>query len=258
MIKLKKIVAVALATTMVMGLSMTASAMNIASPYYGPAQQSEHGTQNTEIRDSSVKDALGNDVTDISFDQISPTSEAAESINTAKKLANVLAANDASIPTGASVTPIYAANLVDVPKDGATLTFALNNFDPTGDDYTQYRAGDTLYALVQAGEGSDVWELMEGTINKKGEVEFQVDHDGAFVLFKTINDKTGKMVKLTYKNGTLDPENPPVIIDPEQPDQPQPISPTPGTSQEPANGQNANGAANANGSTWTSPKTGEF
>lgn len=266
MINLKKIVAVAMATTMVMGLSLTASAMDIASPFYGPAQadQNNGNPSGALTGDPVATDEVGKNVTNkIQFDQIVDSSEAAESLETMKQVSNVLAENDASIPDGASVVPIYAANLVDVPKDGVTLTFALSNFDDTGDNYTQYREGDTLYALLETKAGSGVWELAEGTVNGNGEVEFDVNHDGAFVLFKTIDPDTGKMLKLTYKNGSLDPDNPPVIVDPDQPD--QPVVPTPdepGTSTDPSNGQNsnnANGAANANGGSWTtSPKTGEF
>lgn len=268
MIKLKKIVAVAMATTMIMGLSMTASAMNIASPWINPdGAGSDEATADgqlikgaptiwdTEDPDVALKEGA------VEVDQIQASSDTATSVATTKKLAAVLEENDASIPKGASVVPLYAANVTKVPEDGAVLKFALSDFDAAGEDFTAYREGDTVYALVETQQGSGIWELQDGTVNDKGEVEFTVDHKGGFVLFKTISDKDDRVIKLTYKApGQLDPDNPPVIIDPDQPQQPQqPVGPNqPGTSTNPSNGQNANGAANANGSTWTSPKTGEF
>lgn len=268
MIKLKKIVAIALAATMCMGLSMTAFAVDnggngtateevselgkIPSPKFIP------GTENTV----GTTDGKGtqNDELDLNRDPMETQSKTYKSIDTVSEVASILSENGLSIPKGAQVVPIDYRNITGISEDMknvVTFTLTPAQFTDNKYDYGKLHEGDTVYAMIETGEDTGVWEMVPGTLNKDGAVDFTVDHKGTIILVKAM--KNGKVVQFT-KNSNGDDVKPPVIIDPTDPTQPvQPVDPNkPGTSTNPSNGQNANGGVNAAGNAFTSPKTGEF
>lgn len=277
MIKLKKIVAVTMAAAMCMGLGMTASAENAEtrtpsfdgiqydSTYYynGAAASVEEvnniGETNSELKTTAIEARTNKKSLEVTMN----------SINTKQEVVDILEANGV-IGTNnkgenvalseLNIIPVASADIYHLNADGNNyLTFTLKSaeFDATGKDSAKYTTGDTVVAMLESGEGTGVWRVETGVVDKDGKVTFEADTTGAVIVIKAM--KNGQFVMLSVdESGNPTPDVPPVIIpDPEKPVVPTPDQP--GTSTNPANGQNANanGAANANG-TWTSPKTGEF
>ena len=259
MINLQKIVAVALATTMCMGLSMTAFAVdrgsavanlnnwNPDSPYYVPDANS--GDKNGEGVKVDTTNAKGeqNDKLTYKDHGLDKDSKAYNSINTAEEVAAVLAEN--GLTTDGTLSPLAVVVIDGLnPDDDNVLTFTLSAADFSTDAYVEskYHPGDEIWGMFETGENTGVWEMRSGVVNSNGEVDFTVDHKGAVILVKTM--KNGKIVTIEKDNAGN--EKPPVVIDPTNPDDNKtPSTDKPGTSNKPAAGA---------ATTGTSPKTGEF
>lgn len=268
MIKLKKIAAVALAATMCMGLSMTAFASTTV-PSASNSQSAVDDIQSPNFipgtSDIRPSNGTGEANDELVYDQtkLDPRSKTWESINTTPEVLDILAENGLGVPKGSTIVPIDYINVTGLSEDMAnvvTFTLAASDFSSNKFDVDKYHAGDTIYAMMETGENTGVWEMVPGTLNDKGEVDFTIDHTGTIILVKAM--KNGRLVQFTKDSNGNDVE-PPVIVDPDDPQ--NPVVPTPdepGTSTTPGNGQNANGtangSANASGNAWTSPKTGEF
>lgn len=271
MIKLKKVVAIALAATMCMGLNMTASA----------GLAGGQGTANNPVSDlgdvasptfvndiqatTSGTDGHVNPDLVINKNTIAKDSKTYNSIDTKSEVENIMKENGVSL-NGATVVPIVYRNITSVSKvQDNIITFTLSpsefvkaaDFDEHNSDHAKkYTTGDEVYALMETGTNTGVWELVSGKVNDDGMVDFKVDHTGTIIVIKAMKD--GSIMQFTQDNNGNNVQ-PPVDI---TPDPGKPITPvTPdgnGTSTNPSNGQNAANAANAAGNTWTSPKTGEF
>lgn len=273
MIKLKKIVAVALAAAMCMGLSVTAFAVdkgdaeailkdwNLQSPYY--ATTVNDGSTSGSGVEVNATNAAGeeNAKLTVTGTGIPYDSKAYNSINTEAEVLDVMKKNGFGVEKNAKIIPIADGIINGIDDEGTNvLSFTLPAAEFTKDAYDDhndmYHPGDKVYGMFETGENTGVWEMREGTVSAEGKVNFPVDHKGAYVIIKSM--KNGKVVALTKNSdGTT---NPPVIVDPEDPTKPVPTPSTPGTSTNPSNGQNqgnANANANAN-ALGTSPKTGEF
>lgn len=276
MIKLKKIVAVALATAMCMGLSVTAFAEDrgdaaailegweLDSPYY-TANPNANPTapSGVEIEATNAK-GESNDKLTLTGTGIPYNSDAYNSINTEAEVLDVLKKNGFGVEKNAKIMPIADGVINGVDDEGTNvLVFTLPNTQFTTNPYNvagtedMCRPGDKVYGMFETGENTGVWEMREGTVTAEGKVNFAVDHKGAFVIIKSM--KNGKVVALTKdSNGNI--VNPPVVVDPEDPTKPvDPSKPADGTSTNKADGQNqANANAKATNALGTSPKTGEF
>lgn len=265
MIKLKKIVAIALAATMCMGLSMTAFASSAKPSANNSVSELDQIASPTFASEASYDTSNGtgeaNDDLDVQQVGLDSRSKTWESINTTPEVLDILAENGLGVPKGSTIIPIDYVEVTGLSEDQANvITFTLAKdvvFSDNKLDADMFHAGDTIYAMMETGENTGVWEMVPGTLNDKGEVDFTVDHKGVIILVKAM--KNGKLVQFTKDSNGGDVE-PPVIIDPTDPNKPvQPVDPNkPGTSTNPSNGQNANGGANAAGNAFTSPKTGEF
>lgn len=270
MIKLKKIVAIALAATMCMGLSMTALADDATVPSASNAKSDIDAIQSPTFVHTvgvTASNGSGENNPDLEMDvaPLDTRSKTWESINTTPEVLDILSENGLGVPKGSTIIPIDFVNVTGLSEDMknvVTFTLSTDDFlkadvDPKKLDTSKFHEGDTIYAMMETGENTGVWEMVPGKLNADGAVDFTVDHKGTIILVKAM--KNGKLVQFT-KDSNGDDVNPPVIIDPTDPNQPvQPVDPNkPGTSTNPSNGQNANGAANAAGNAFTSPKTGEF
>ena len=272
MINLKKIVAVTLATTMCMGLSMTAFAApgtddnavpnatpsgsaqaslnnwNTDSPFYTPATTNDGSTNQLGVSvDATNGDGETNNELTISGTGIRPDSEAYDSTNTIEEVLDIIKEN--GLKTNAnSISPEAIVVVTGLSADmDNVLTFALGaDFSTDVYDESKYHPGDEIWAMFETGENTGVWEMRSGVINGDGKVDFTVDHKGAVILLKTM--RNGKVVAIEKdSNGN---EQPPVVIDPTNPDDNKtPSTDKPGTSNKPAAGA---------ATTGTSPKTGEF
>lgn len=269
MIKLKKIAAIALAATMCMGLGMTASASGLVTnptvPSASNAQSNVDDIQSPNfIHTVGVTTSNGtgeaNDELDLNQEKLDSRSKTWQSINTTPEVLDILSENGLGVPKGSTIIPIDFVNVAGLSEDMdnvITFTLSSDDFNDNKLDASVFHEGDTIYAMMETGENTGVWEMVPGVLNKDGAVDFTVDHKGTIILVKAM--KNGKLVQFTKDSNGGDVE-PPVIIDPTDPTQPvQPVDPNkPGTSTNPSNGQNANGGANAAGNAFTSPKTGEF
>lgn len=264
MIKLKKIVAIALAATMCMGLSMTALADDTVSSASNAKSDIDAIQSPTFAHTVGVKASNGtgeaNPDLEMDIEALDTRSKTWESINTTPEVLDILSENGLGVPKGSTIIPVDFVNVTGLSEDMANvITFTLSSDDFTDSklDTSKFHEGDTIYAMMETGENTGVWEMVPGVLNKDGAVDFTVDHKGTIILVKAM--KNGKLVQFTKDSNGGDVE-PPVIIDPTDPTQPvQPVDPNkPGTSTNPSNGQNANGGANAAGNAFTSPKTGEF
>ncbi len=261
MINLKKIVAVALATTMCMGLSMTAFAVdrgsavanlnnwNPDSPYYVPDANSNNANGEGVKVDTTNAKGEQNDKLTYKNHGLDKDSKAYNSINTAEEVAAVLAENGLTTKAD-SISPLAVVVIDGLnPDDDNVLTFTLSTADFSKDAYVEgkYHPGDEIWGMFETGENTGVWEMRSGIINGNGEVDFTVDHKGGVILVKTM--KNGKIVAIEKDDNGND--QPPVVIDPENP----------GTTVTPTNpakpGTSTNAAAGA-ATTGTSPRTGEF
>lgn len=264
MIKLKKIVAIALAATMCMGLSMTALADDTVSSASNAKSDIDAIQSPTFVHTVGVKasNGTGEANPDLEMDvaALDTRSKTWESINTTPEVLDILSENGLGVPKGSTIIPVDFVNVTGLSEDMKnviTFTLSSDDFSESKLDTSKFHEGDTIYAMMETGENTGVWEMVPGVLNKDGAVDFTVDHKGTIILVKAM--KNGKLVQFT-KDSNGDDVEPPVIIDPEDPNKPvQPVDPNkPGTSTGSSNGQNANGGANAAGNAFTSPKTGEF
>ncbi len=291
MINLKKIVAVSLAATMCMGLSMTTFATTLPNQDNATTLGTDSGSAGNglqqsgfdELNKSSVnlegtvlgKDKDGNDFATsyynkdsnvtvkgtngegelnaqltLNTDGIKKGSTAWNSVNSVEEIADILAENGVSVPKGTEIIAIAAGVVNGLSDEQANvLTFKLAegvDFSTDPYDNTKYHAGDEVWAMFETGENTGVWEMRSGIVNDNGEVDFDVDHKGGFILVKTM--KNGRIVAI--EKDEQGDEKPPVVIDPTNPDDNKtPSTDKPGTSNKPAAGA---------ATTGTSPKTGEF
>lgn len=271
MINLKKVAAITLAATMCMGLGMTAFASTspavpsagspvsdvdyVASPHFMDYEEEISGVATTNGKGEQNNDLdLGNDAMDT-------RTKTWKSINTTPEVLDILKENGIAAPKGSTIIPIAYRQVKGISEDMANvITFTLEegvSFSKDTLDPSFIHPGEEVWAMIETGENTGVWEMRSGKVNDNGEVDFTVDHKGAIILVKAM--KNGEVVQFTKDSNGNDVE-PPVIIDPTDPNKPvQPVDPNkPGTSTNPSNGQNANGGANAAGNAFTSPKTGEF
>lgn len=274
MIKLKKIVAVALATAMCMGLSVTAFAedrgdaeavlqgWDLYSPYYATNVNDGSTTPGTDVMiDATNASGEENDKLTVTGQGIPYDSKAYNSINTQAEVLNVLKQNGYGVAKNAKIIPIAAGVINGVDDEGTNvLAFTLPADEFTTDAYDDhsdmYHPGDKVYGMFETGENTGVWEMREGTVSAEGKVNFPVNHKGAFVIIKSM--KNGKVVALTT-DGNGNNVEPPVIVDPEDPTKPVVPDDNKGTSTNKSDGQNqANANAKATNVLGTSPKTGEF
>lgn len=274
MIKLKKIVAVALATAMCMGLSVTAFAEDrgdaeailqgweLDSPYYATTVNDGSTTPGTDVAiDATNAAGEQNDKLTVTGTGIPYDSKAYNSINTQAEVLNVLKQNGYGVEKNAKIIPIADGVINGVDDEGTNvLAFTLPAGEFTTDAYDdhsdKYHPGDKVYGMFETGENTGVWEMREGTVSAEGKVNFPVEHKGAFVIIKSM--KNGKVVALTKdSNGNIvDP--PTVVPNPEDPTKPvDPSKPADGTSTNKADGQNQASTTKTN-TLGTSPKTGEF
>lgn len=271
MIKLKKVVAIALAATMCMGLSMTAFAAL-------PGGQGTANNPTSDLGDVASPDFVQRATTStsgtnghvnpdlvINEDPVANDSKTYNSIDTKSEVEAIMKENGVSL-NGATVIPIAYRNITSVSKvQDNIITFTLSpdefvkaaDFDEHSATHAMmYTTGDEVYALMETGTNTGVWELVSGKVNDDGMVDFKVDHTGTIIVIKAMKD--GSIMQFTQDNNGNNVQ-PPIDI---TPDPGKPITPvTPdgnGTSTNPSNGQNANGGAKAAGNTWTSPRTGEF
>lgn len=273
MIKLKKIVAVALTAAMCMGLSVTAFAVDkgdadailkgweLDSPYYANTPNDD-STSGTGVKlDTTNASGEKNDKLTVTGTGIPYDSKAYNSINTEAEVLDVMKKNGFGVEKNAKIIPIADGIINGVDDEGTNvLSFTLPAAEFTTDAYDDhsdmYHPGDKVYGMFETGENTGVWEMREGTVSAEGKVNFPVNHKGAYVIIKSM--KNGKVVALTKNsNGTTEP---PVVVDPEDPTKPVPTPDDNGTSSKPSNGQNqgnANANVNAN-ALGTSPRTGEF
>lgn len=277
MINLKKIVAVALAATMCMGVSVTALADNPTTDKdQANAQTTLSGwdklnsnspTDPDSIVDSSINDGIvdagngaaveatngegeRNDQLTITGTGIDPNSKAWDSINTVAEVLDVFKENGLTVKPGSQIIPMAAAVVNGLSDDERNvLTFTLPASDFSTDPYneTVYHPGDTVYAMMETGENTGVWEMVPGTVNDSGKVDFDIDHKGAVILIKTM--KNGKIVAI--EKDEQGNEKPPVVVDP---DTNEPVKP----STPDNNKGTSNNAAAGSATTGTSPRTGEF
>lgn len=278
MIKLKKIVAVALSAAMCLGLSMTAFAAKetvwsedaLWSPntllQQGPGSngqwvqeagqwvwKSENNAWQPvfdangavigwESRFTNARDAKGHSV-DISWRELSD--KTLKSIDSEEKVSEIFKKNGYDVPDDTDFIPLLNGNITfdeGVPEGGGIVTFQLADLgvNPEG-----VRAGETVYVMQETSPGSGVWEVYAAEVGQNLDVVVTLPRNGALVLVKTLSDGTVITVDKTTGN----------VID---------RKPADNTANNNAANNNANN--NASGSTSTSsvaagatsPKTGEF
>ncbi len=278
MIKLKKIAAVTLVAAMCMGLGVTAFAAgsddgagtdsnpvgrddrgsavaelnnwNPDSKFYvdqAPNNTGVLASNGADVETTNGKGETNYDLT-ISQNGISASSRAYDSINTAQEVADIIRENGLST-TADTISPeavVIVTGLSADMENILTFTIPANDFTTDPYDETRYHQGDEIWAMFETGEDTGVWEMRSGVIGADGKVDFEVDHNGAVILLKTM--RNGKIVAIET-DGSGNPVNPPVVIDPEKPADDQVPSGNQGTSNKPASGA---------ATTGTSPKTGEF
>lgn len=286
MINLKKIVAVTLAATMCLGVSMTTFASTLTNqnnPNYSAGQGGiDMGSANNGLQaegfeklnqspllldDANRTNGGGVNVVPTNGDGeynnqlklkdggINKGSSAWNSVNSVNEIADILSENGLSVPSGTKVIAIASgvvSGLSDEQDNVLTFTLSTDDFSSDPYDQTKYHAGDEIWAMFETGENTGVWEMRSGVVKGDGKVDFDVDHKGGFILIKTM--KNGRVVAI--EKDAQGNASDPVVVDPGQ---------TPGTSTDPAGNQGTSnnasaGAAASTGSSalGTSPKTGEF
>ena len=255
MIKLKKIVAVALTAAMCLGLSMTAFAAkndgwsndDLWSPEelkdQGPGGPFGLGWVPAIDTDGNIipgvfqnsytdaKDANGYRV-DISWRELSK--KTLDSINEEGKVAEIFKKNGYEVPDDTDFIPIMNGNITfdeGVPQGGGTVTFQLADL---GIHSEGVKPGDTVYVMQETKPGTGVWEVYAAKVGQDNDIVVTLPRNGSIVIVKTLSD--GTVISLDKTTGE--------VID-----------------RKPADNvanQNAGKATSTNASGATSPKTGEF
>ena len=238
MIKLKKIVAVALTAAMCLGLSMTAFAAKNSGwsndDLWSPDALKDMGPGNYDFVDpdlfASAKDSKGHKV-DISWRDLS--AKTLKSIDEEGKVAEIFEKNGFKVPDDTDFIPLMTGNITfdeGVPAGGGTVTFDLANI---GVDSTEVKPGDTLYVMQETAPGSGVWEIYTATVGQGFDLVVTLPRNGSLVLVKTLSD--GSVVTLDRSTGEVVDRKPADNV---------------------ANNNAKGTSTNASGA--TSPKTGEF
>jgi len=245
MIKLKKIVAVALTAAMCLGLSMTAFAAKSAgwsnddlwSPDVLKGLGPEINEDGTFVRPGgeesifvSAKDSKGHRV-DISWRQLS--AKTLKNIDEEGKVADIFKKNGFEVPDDTDFIPLLTGNITfdeGVPANGGTVSFQLADL---GVDSDGVKPGETVYVMQETAPGSGVWEIYAATVGQDLDIVVTLPRNGALVLVKTLSD--GTVVTLNRTTGEVVDRKPADNV---------------------ANNNAKGTSTNASGA--TSPKTGEF
>ncbi len=244
MIKLKKIVAVALSAAMCLGLSMTAFAAKNTG-WTNTMWESEDymrediGPDDRNVlvgEDGSwlrrVTDKNGNSIA-ASLSQISKGTW--ESIKDEGKVQEIFKKAGYDVKEGMDFVPLATGTLTidaGVPEGGATLNFGLADLGLGADTV---KAGDVIYVMQETAPGSGVWDVFPATVSVLGgdyQVSVTVPRNGALVVVKAMSN--GDIITLDRTTGE--------VIDR------KPAGNTTGTQT----------GTSTTASAGTSPKTGEF
>lgn len=287
MINVKKIVAVALAATMCLGVSVTAFADDLPNQDNTAARGEDAGSANNGLQleafdrldspfdvldqtnvtggtanrqgvrvNTTNGDGEFNAQLTLKNGGINAGSTAWNSVNSQEEIADILSKNGLSVPSGTRVMVLADAvvnGLSDEQRNVLTFTLPGTEFTTDPYDQTKYHQGDNVWAMIETGNNTGVWEMRSGVVNASGQVDFEVNHTGAVILIKTM--KNGRIVAVE-KDSQGNVVKPPVVVDPSDNNNTTPVKPddknSQGTSQTPSAG------SNASSSLGTSPKTGEF
>ncbi len=248
MIKLKKIVAVALTAAMCLGLSMTAFAAknddwsndDLWSPVNirGMGPGGKDLNWQTEAGYIVAKDAKGHSV-DISWKELS--NKTLESIDGEGKVAEIFKKNGYDVPDDTDFIPLLSGNITfdyGVPEGGGVVTFALRDLGLASESV---KPGDTVYVMQETTPGSGVWEVFAAEVGPNYDINVTLPRNGSLVLLKTMSD--GTVIALDKATGDV-------------------IGSVPADNVANNNAANNNATGTKTSSTAataaTSPKTGEF
>ena len=255
MIKLKKIVAVALTAAMCLGLSMTAFASKDTvwsnDDLWSPNVLRQQGPNATN-GDSWVP-VYNADGTIAGYDnpyliardskgtlvrtQWKGLSEKTlRSIDEESKVSDIFKKNGFDVPDDVDFIPLFNGNITftdGVPAGGGQVTFQMANL---GIDSSSYEPGDTVYVMQETSPGSGVWEIYTGTVGQAMDVTVTLPRNGSIVLVKTLSD--GSVITINRSTGE--------VVD---------RKPADNVANNDAKGTTG---TSTNPSGATSPKTGEF
>jgi len=242
----KKIVAVALAAAMCLGMSVTAFASKnddtwsndaLWSPDYlksvGPTSHQGQFASNMAMYTRAM-DQEGH-VVDITWKELSKG--ALESIGSEKKVKEIFEKNGYAATDKMDFIPMLDGSITfedGVPTGGGVVTFALNSL---GVNSEGIEPGDTVYLMQETAPGSGVWEVYAAEVGENYDIAVNIPRNGSLVLVKvmsngdviTVDKTTGNVVDRVPAGNTDDTKKP---------------AGTTGSS--------------SNASAGTSPKTGEF
>ena len=216
MIKLKKIVAVALTAAMCLGLSMTAFASQSGSndALWSPTVIQEPGSKTDPNSDQKVdltdaRDKNGHSV-DAIISKVAP--EAAKSIGSEVKVADAFRKAGYDVPKDVDFIPLWSGDLTfknGVPADGGVLVFNVHDLDTLGivygpdgeDESAELQPGDSVYVMLETYDGSGVWEIYTAQVGPNGDFNVTIPHGGAIVVTKVMSD--GTVVTLNKTTGEV-------------------------------------------------------
>ena len=257
MIKLKKIVAVALTAAMCLGLSMTAFASRDTvwsnDDLWSPDMLEKQGPNSTAGGAfAPIYDAEGNIIPGVwsnpyvvsrdsngnavrtQWKELS--AKTLRSIDEESKVADIFKKNGYDVPDDVDFIPLFNGNITftdGVPAGGGQVTFQMANL---GIDSSSYEPGDTVYVMQETSPGSGVWEVYTGKVGQALDVTVTLPRNGSLVLVKTLSD--GSVITLNKSTGE--------VVD---------RKPADNVANNDAKGTTG---TSTNPSGATSPKTGEF
>ncbi len=252
MIKLKKIVAVALTAAMCLGMSMTAFAAQSGSndDLWSPVRLQEYGTKDDPNTTQSVsfrqaRDKDGN-VVDVNRSRISEG--AANSLGSEVEVANAFRDAGYDVGTGVDFIPVWTGDITfrnGIPAGGGVVVFNADeiNRNNAGVDVSQnLQPGNTVYVMLETYDGSGAWEVYSAVVGPNGDFNVTIPHGGAIVVTKVMSD--GSVITLNKSTGEV-------------------INRVPADNVANNNAANNNAASgttstSTTASAATSPKTGEF
>lgn len=185
--KMKKLVALATAAALCLGMSVTAFAADVKSP-----QDSDIPTIGWGATDDGSLDVWSKPLTDKEKEDIADAAEKA-----LKDQYNVTGKDVVVIGVGDYQLFDEDGKLIEdgkVPNGGANFNFALGREDKDG-----YVKGATIYVAHQKADGT--WEIIEGTLDKNsyGEwiVKVKMDSFSPVAFLKVMSN--GKIVEVNQK-----------------------------------------------------------